>query len=188
MLSCASGFLHGKTRGLRADGSLGLRHQVPAQGHHCASLRGARVFVEDDVRGIRVRASRGRMGARSCASSGRIPAEGVALEAGQLAQGRVGSSASSTQVPRGDLEALGSSLLESELLRRVVRRRSARSGQTLCGGATRRRRFLKARIQSITAQTESETPRTVWRWLPSRLPVSTPNPRRAPPTCWAQSG
>jgi hypothetical protein len=54
------------------------------------------------------------------------------------------ASTAQAQLPRGDLEALGSSLLESKLLRCVLRRCSARSCQTLCGGATRRRRFLPA--------------------------------------------
>jgi hypothetical protein len=140
---------YGQTRSLRIVGSLGLRTQVPQEGHHRACLRGAEV-LGDYVLEIRVRSSRDRMGERPRASARGLSAQGRVVGAGPFAQGSVGAPAWWRALPGGRTQALGATLLESELLRGVLRRSPARDRQAL-RRATARRGFLPALNGAVSA-------------------------------------
>lgn len=141
---------HGPSRSLQPERPLGLRAEVPQEGHHVSGFRRASHGLAWCMRGLRVRVAGVGVRIRPCAPSGLLPTQGGAFGARQLAQGRVGSAvARGTSVRRGT-EALGRSLLVALVLRRLLRRSPAGDRQAL-RGATTGRGFLPALNGGVSA-------------------------------------
>ena len=142
---------HRTTCGFRFDGPLGLRDQVPSRSFDAEGLRRPQGVVGDRLQGLRMRAEGGRLRGRPRPSPCRVPSEGVIVDARRLPQGRLSAKDQERGIPGGREKALGLALLEPQLLRCLLRRRSPRDCKTIRPSTTRRASLLLALKGEVSA-------------------------------------
>ena len=135
------GFPKGATRRTQADGTFGIRPEIPEESYYRASLRGSAFLLGASLSGLRVQLEGDRLRVGPCASLGGLPTKSFAFRTGQLIEGCLGSKNPCCEATRGREQAVGATFLEPKLQCGVLRRSAAGDCQAI-RRATKRRGFL----------------------------------------------